>query len=356
MKLWIMSDLHQEFSELAWRPKSTPDHDVLILPGDIDVTCEKSIDYAKSITDKPIIMVAGNHEFYGQNLDRQLAIARQKAGKFESVFYLENEAVVIDGTRFIGATLWMDFELLGESFSWQCQQEAIRYMNDFRMIEVKPDEIDLTGPTHHSGKVYFSPRNAGKLHDTSVACIQSELAKDFDGPTVIVTHHAPHRYSIPTRRRNDLLSACYASDLSNLMLSGHPDLWIHGHVHDPVDYEIGHCRVVSNPRGYPGEITSFNEDLVIEVSVVQAEGRPKSILKPSHTAISLERFYEIVKKVGLEPTTMELGAAGAWVKHYYLQRHRGGDFRRLADQLRMTAEDLTNRFEELGPSSYSREA
>ncbi len=345
-----MSDLHQEFPELAWRPETTPDHDALVLAGDIDVTCEKAIDYARSITDKPIIMVAGNHEFYGQNLQQQLVDARQKAGKIEDIFYLENEAVVIGGTRFIGATLWMDFELLGETFSWQCQQEAIRYMNDFQMIEVEPDEIDLASPTHHCGKVYFSPRHTGKLHDMSAAYFQSVLAEDFDGPTVIVTHHAPHQYSIPTRRKNDLLSACYASDLSNLMLSGHPDLWIHGHVHDPVDYEIGHCRIISNPRGYPTETSNFDDGLVIEVNVVPAEGRPKSTLKPSHKMISLERFYEIVKTVNPEPTVMELSAARAWVEHYYSQSHHSGDFGRLADYLGLRTEDLVNRFKEL----YSR--
>ncbi|MBX8826271.1 metallophosphoesterase [Ochrobactrum sp. SFR4] len=327
MRIWIISDLHQEFSELRWRPEKTPDHDVLVLAGDIDVTCAKAIEYAKTLSDKPIIMVAGNHEFYGQNLDRQLADARQRASTIENLFYLENETVVIGGTRFIGATLWMDFELLGELLSWQCQREAIKYMNDFQMIEVGPDEIDRTGPRHHSGKVYFSPRHAGLRHNVSAAFIQTELAQPFDGPTVVVTHHAPHRYSIPVRRQNDLLSACYASDLSSLILSGHPDLWIHGHVHESADYEIGHCRVVSNPRGYPGESESFEENLVIALDAYN-EDRPAPTLRPSRKAISLDRFYEIVKGVGSEPTTMELAAASAWVEHYYSTLRHGTDNQR----------------------------
>lgn len=355
MRIWIMSDLHQEFSELRWRPAKTPDHDVLVLAGDIDVTCAKAIEYARALSDKPIVIVAGNHEFYGQNLDRQLADARQKAGAIENLFYLENETVVIGGTRFIGSTLWMDFELLGEPFSLQCQREAIKYMNDFRMIEVEPDEVDLTGPQRHSGKVYFSPRHTGRRHDMSAAFIQTELSQPFDGPTVVVTHHAPHRYSIPARRQNGLLSACYASDLSDLMLSGHPDLWVHGHVHDPVDYEIGHCRVVSNPRGYPGETGSFEKGLVIELDA-RNEDRPAPTLRPSRKAISLDRFYEIVKGTGAEPTTIELAAAGAWVEHYYSTLRHGGDTQRMANHLGMSIKDLAERFDELNPITGPHEA
>lgn len=189
----------------------------------------------------------------------------------------------------------------------------------------------------------------------SAAFIQTELSQPFDGPTVVVTHHEPHRYSIPVRRQNDLLSACYASDLSDLMLSGHPDLWVHGHVHDPVDYEIGHCRVVSNPRGYPGETGSFEEGLVIELDA-RNEDRPAPTLRPSRKAISLDRFYEIVKGTGAEPTTIELAAAGAWVEHYYSTLRHGGDTQRMANHLGMSIKDLAERFDELNPITGPNEA
>lgn len=189
----------------------------------------------------------------------------------------------------------------------------------------------------------------------SAAFIQTELSQPFDGPTVVVTHHEPHRYSIPVRRQNDLLSACYASDLSDLMLSGHPDLWVHGHVHDPVDYEIGHCRVVSNPRGYPGETGSFEEGLVIELDA-RNEDRPAPTLRPSRKAISLDRFYEIVKGTGLEPTTIELAAAEAWVEHYYSTPRHGNDAQRMADHLGMTVQSMAERFDELNPITGPNEA
>lgn len=44
-------------------------------------------------------------------------------------------------------------------------------------------------------------------------------------------------------------------------------LWVHGHMHDPFDYEIYGTRVVCNPRGYaPNSLTpEFRPDWVVEV-------------------------------------------------------------------------------------------
>jgi hypothetical protein len=43
----------------------------------------------------------------------------------------------------------------------------------------------------------------------------------------------------------------YVSDLDDLIFDN-PQIkyWSHGHTHESVDYMIGDCRVVCNPRGY----------------------------------------------------------------------------------------------------------
>jgi broad specificity phosphatase PhoE len=52
----------------------------------------------------------------------------------------------------------------------------------------------------------FTPRDALALHDASVAFIDRMLARPHDGPTVVVTHHAPHRRSIHPRFSGDALT------------------------------------------------------------------------------------------------------------------------------------------------------
>ncbi|EPJ2812714.1 serine/threonine protein phosphatase, partial [Pseudomonas putida] len=43
------------------------------------------------------------------------------------------------------------------------------------------------------------------------------------------------------------------------------DVWIFGHTHHAVDTIVSGCRLISNPRGYPGERTGFSPDFTIEV-------------------------------------------------------------------------------------------
>lgn len=52
---------------------------------------------------------------------------------------------------------------------------------------------------------------------------------------------------------------------------GGPALWVHGHTHMSVDYMVGSCRVVSNPRGYREggdsfENKAFDPGLIVEVT------------------------------------------------------------------------------------------
>lgn len=49
---------------------------------------------------------------------------------------------------------------------------------------------------------------------------------------------------------------------------GRMDLWIHDHVHEPVNLNVNGTRVIANPGGYPGEFVPplYSPDLVIEVT------------------------------------------------------------------------------------------
>lgn len=251
MKIAIFSDLHIECNQV-WMPPEGLGHDVLILAGDIDNGTRGVERFAA--WSKPVIYVAGNHEFYGHELpelQQQLSSER-----WPNMHVLENSAVVLGGVRFLGTTLWTDFELFGPRQRVRAINEAQQYMNDFRLIDLRRSGSDRACLTARRTISYF---------ERSLAWLEQHLDEPFDGPTVVVTHHLPSLDSVAGRYRNDLLSAAFASDLSGLIKRSQPAIWAHGHTHCACDYLIGKTRVVCNPKGYPGEAdTGFRPDKVIE--------------------------------------------------------------------------------------------
>jgi predicted phosphodiesterase len=252
MKLHIMSDLHLEFADFQ-APET--DAEVVILAGDIGKG-ERGILWARYMfPDKEIIYIPGNHEFYGSERLTTLAalhVAADKAG----IHLLDDADVVIKGVRFLGATLWTDFKLFGEQDSQYCMAVGQQGLNDFRVI-------------HEGSRGHFSPIHSVELHNKSKAFLLEKLQTPFDGKTVVVTHHLPSKQSVSERFEKNLLSACFASDLAQELLSERVPLWIHGHTHDCFDYVENSTRVICNPRGYVTyagqENFDFNPALVIKI-------------------------------------------------------------------------------------------
>jgi Icc-related predicted phosphoesterase len=248
MKLHILSDLHTEIADFS--PPETG-ADVVILAGDIGVGLGGIEWAAGHFPNHPVIYVPGNHEYYGQDITLIDELVKLSP---ENIQVLNNEAIVLNGVRFLGSTLWTDFRLNGESEAWYARQWARRSMEDFAAIKL--------------GGRSFTPEVSVGLHDASRAWIASQLATHFDGPGVVVTHHLPAAMSVAKRYENDPLNPAFASRLEDVIERYQPDLWIHGHTHEPCDYELFGTRVVCNPRGYPREKrgTAFNPGLVFELT------------------------------------------------------------------------------------------
>lgn len=247
MKLHILSDVHTEFADFD--PPQT-DADVVVLAGDIGVGTA-GLEWAlQQFSDKPVIYVPGNHEYYHHDIGITQEL---KAGAQANLHVLDNDSCEIDGVRFLGTTLWTDFKLYGEGEAWFARQRARRSIKDFTAIR--------------NGDRRFTPEDSVALHDISKAWLEGELAKAVDGRTVVVTHHLPATPSIAARYRNDPLNPAFASNLEDLIETYRPELWIHGHTHVACDYEIYGTRVVCNPRGYPSECSAGElvPGLVVEV-------------------------------------------------------------------------------------------
>lgn len=314
MRILIASDLHHEGSVDEYQPPSEG-YDVAILAGDIDSLAGFALKWAKDPKTFPcakaVIYVPGNHEYYGTVMQPTVGHIREWA-KGSVVHALDGDEVVVDGVRFLGCTLWTDFAMpvfvpqyhrvSDVAFS---MQQARASLNDFHLIlsepsahrfsdpdelyrellaweEVKADaavlisemrlgtlpppgrsRVDPARLTHQQlSRWTLTPEETAAIHVEQRAWLQKKLAEPFDGPTVVVTHHAPHRGSVDRRYAENGLSPAFVSDLPEAMFEV-PVLWVHGHVHHNFDYRVGKCRVVCNPRGHfrgwPGHLEAENE-------------------------------------------------------------------------------------------------
>jgi 3',5'-cyclic AMP phosphodiesterase CpdA len=263
MRIRVLSDLHLEFAD--WTPPKG-DEDVVVLAGDIQCGVHGITWARKHFRLTPVIYVPGNHEYYGEDLIEHLEALRHE-GRKRGVDVLDGNELVLDGVRFLGATLWTDYALHGDD-SAVIQREldiAREAIEDFQVIR--------------KGNRPFRPKDALALHRERVGWLQEALPAAFSGPTVVVSHHAPHPRSIHRQFRFSALNPSFASDLSRLMglpravagtgpVAVTPAVWIHGHMHTSTDYVECDTRVVCNPRGYlPYEPNpDFNPTLTIEVT------------------------------------------------------------------------------------------
>ena len=70
---------------------------------------------------------------------------------------------------------------------------------------------------------------------------------------LLLAHHAPSPRSIRDWYEGDPFNPAFASDLDRVIERYRPELWIHGHMHDPVDERLGRTRLIANPAGYAYE-------------------------------------------------------------------------------------------------------
>lgn len=262
----IVSDLHLDHARMAPLPLAG---DVLILAGDtaslsnLELMGGPVSNYLEA--KRPIVFVAGNHEFYGHSMPFALRMMHRWARQHGLIF-LHNRAVVVAGVRIFGATAWTDYAFGGASLRAN-KLNAGRMLNDHRLIRMERSSI---------GRL-FTPEDALRAHRKSMRLLDARLGEDFQGPTVLLTHHGVHGNSVADRFKGSDINAAFVSDLTGVLAKHKPALAIHGHVHDSFDYMLGETRVIANPRGYPlsryippggkqpFENPEFREDLVVDV-------------------------------------------------------------------------------------------
>jgi len=246
MKLQAMSDLHLEHA--PFYPEQS-DADIVVLAGDI-ATGTDGVLWARDTFQCSVIYVCGNHEYHDPCMSMsEHLLAMRNAAKGSNVIVLDNDVVEIEGVRFLGSTLWSDLNGFGSVL--HCDHDN---------IVVNHESADAP--------VYFSVKQQQMLFERNRHWLQTELERLFNGKAVVVTHHAPSVQSLHPQYIGNCWNHCFMSDLEKLMPS--VDCWIHGHTHSSFDYQVGTTRVVCNPRGYPSEFGSwenqaFNPSKVISI-------------------------------------------------------------------------------------------
>ena len=270
MKLQLLSDLHLE-SHPDFVPEPAPDADLLVLAGDIG-----SYQSGSALSESgdgdfglgrfspqrswpvPVLFVPGNHEYDGLDFDEAHARLRETCERL-GITWLEQESRVLQGVRFVGTTLWTDFDALGPlagqsvpdsppphappgGFTAQlkARDKAFRAANWY---------LGKAGTTRHG-----EPWLAAQVREQALLCQQwltHTLAQPHDGPTVVVTHFAPSLRSADPRYGLVPGTAGFCNALDALLPQA--QLWLHGHLHCPADYLHEGCRVVANPLGYAGK-------------------------------------------------------------------------------------------------------
>jgi predicted phosphodiesterase len=242
MRIRILSDVHLE---LAPFDPPTVRADVVVLAGDI-ANGAAGIEWAREHFDAPVLYVAGNHEYYDGEFGEVRSTLAAAAHRC-SVTLLDCGETAIDGIRFLGCTLWTDFTLAPEARRPEVIEEGRRLNPDYLAIR--------------RGNRRFSPEDAIALCRAHKAWLADKLAQPWPGPTVVITHFAPHSKSIAPAFIDDPANPGFIVPLDDMM--GGPVLWIHGHTHTAADYSVRGTRVLCNPRGNPDERTGFDPELCV---------------------------------------------------------------------------------------------
>lgn len=245
MRIRIYSDLHNEFTRIAPFVPPTTDADVVVLAGDIDIQA-RGVSWANETFNQPVIYCAGNHEFYKGHIDHTLRKMREAAAPH--VHVMENQVWICNQTRFLVTTSWTDFSSTGDVV--EAMITCALWMNDYQMIRAEERYRQLR------------PSDLIERNHEVYDFLVSELNRPFDGKTVVITHHCPIP-EVAGDKHDGHLSAAYTNRWHSLLSMA--DVWIFGHTHRAVDIELGGCRLISNPRGYPKEKTGFISDFTIEI-------------------------------------------------------------------------------------------
>ena len=281
MKIQLLSDLHLE-AHPHWEPHPAPGAEVLVLAGDIG-----SYQPGSQLIDTdfglgrfsphqgwptPVLFVPGNHEYDAQDFDHAHARLRATCERL-GLIWLERETVVLDGVRFVGTTLWTDFDALGSAAHKPGTAAPAQAAGNALAQQLTAREKAFQAANYYLKKTQTTrggvPMLAEQVRELGLECqqwLRAALTPPYAGATVVITHFAPSLRSADPRYGHVPGTAGFCNALDELLPSA--QIWLHGHLHAPSNYVHQGCRVVANPLGYArkNEQAAFRGQLILEVA------------------------------------------------------------------------------------------
>jgi len=233
MKIKLLSDLHMEGYYFQYEDSG---EDVIVLAGDIHDRNRHHDLLNQMPKHIPILMVAGNHEYYGSEFNSVNEWLGNLHTEFTNFRYLQNEAVKIKGIDFYGGTMFTDFRLYGETEAWFAKMHAKDMIADFHWI-MKNDRR-------------WTPSDHEEEHEAFKEGLEKFLKEDHE-KRVVISHFMPTDKVCNPIFAGSKMSPYFTANMERYM--GWKGLWLCGHGHSSGDVMVGDTRVVMNPKGYGSE-------------------------------------------------------------------------------------------------------
>lgn len=238
MILGVVSDLHLNFSSLDL---PTEGLDALVIAGDTSPYHEQTASWIAQKLPRglPVIMVMGNHDYEGFHIHKAAGHLKSCLAEYglSDVHLLDNEAVVIDGVRFLGTPLWTRFDAF--------EPDILRHVAEGL---AKYQICDFSTILSREGKLLVPQQMAAEHMDARNFLHRELVLNPYAGKTVVVSHFLPSTACCDTQFKGSPLNPYFATNVESLVELA--DLWIHGHTHASVDTAVKGTRTVCNPRGY----------------------------------------------------------------------------------------------------------
>nr|QBK93262.1 MAG: calcineurin-like phosphoesterase [Pithovirus LCPAC403] len=241
MRIKLVSDLHLESNDLKRSyVKALPYHEpkqttVCVLAGDIgELPTPSYVDFLMDARSKYnyVLLVAGNHEMRGYDI-AEMHRCLNKLCEDTGCVYLNRSSIIIEGIEFVGATLWVHI-------SDNMNSEANDHFKEFKNVTVN--------------NRIFTVSELNKINREDVEYITSRVENTLN--VIVITHYPPSQFMCGI---HNMKTQFYCNDLD--VLASKALAWFSGHTH----LSCVHLNMYSNAKGYPKQLTLFDEDFELMV-------------------------------------------------------------------------------------------